>query len=78
MSHKKIMMEPDKKRLRLSLTITRNKTWWSGPCFQPRPLAHHEVFATGTTGEMLERELGFKIAKLPKRSTGRRPAGSVR
>jgi len=27
-------------------------------------LAHHEVFATGTTGEMLERELGFKITKL--------------
>jgi methylglyoxal synthase len=27
-------------------------------------LAHHEVFATGTTGEMLEKELGFKITKL--------------
>ncbi len=27
-------------------------------------LAQHEVFATGTTGEVLERELGFPIAKL--------------
>jgi methylglyoxal synthase len=27
-------------------------------------LAHHQVFATGTTGEMLEKELGFKITKL--------------
>ena len=27
-------------------------------------LAHHEVYATGTTGEMLERELGFEITKL--------------
>ena len=27
-------------------------------------LAHHMVFATGTTGEVLEGELGFKITKL--------------
>jgi methylglyoxal synthase len=27
-------------------------------------LAHHEVYATGTTGEILERELGFQITKL--------------
>jgi len=27
-------------------------------------LAHHQVFATGTTGEILERELGFKIIRL--------------
>lgn len=27
-------------------------------------LAHHEIYATGTTGEMLERVLGFPIAKL--------------
>jgi methylglyoxal synthase len=26
-------------------------------------LAHHEVYATGTTGEILERELGFKITR---------------
>jgi methylglyoxal synthase len=27
-------------------------------------LAHHEVYATGTTGKVLEQELGFSIAKL--------------
>ena len=27
-------------------------------------LAHHQVFATGTTGKILEQVLGFKIAKL--------------
>ena len=27
-------------------------------------LAHHEVFATGTTGELLERELDFEITRL--------------
>jgi methylglyoxal synthase len=27
-------------------------------------LAHHQVFATGTTGKILEQELGFKIVKL--------------
>jgi methylglyoxal synthase len=27
-------------------------------------LAHHKVYATGTTGTILERVLGFKITKL--------------
>jgi len=27
-------------------------------------LAHHQVYATGTTGKILEQELGFKIIKL--------------
>jgi len=27
-------------------------------------LAHHEIFATGTTGKLLEEELGFHITKL--------------
>ncbi len=27
-------------------------------------LAHHKVYATGTTGRILERELGFEITKL--------------
>lgn len=27
-------------------------------------LAHHKVYATGTTGRLLERELGFEIVKL--------------
>jgi methylglyoxal synthase len=27
-------------------------------------LAHHRIYATGTTGMLLEQELGFKVAKL--------------
>jgi methylglyoxal synthase len=27
-------------------------------------LAHHKIYATGTTGQMLEEELGFEIVKL--------------
>jgi len=27
-------------------------------------LAHHKLYATGTTGEILEQELGFEITKL--------------
>jgi methylglyoxal synthase len=27
-------------------------------------LAHHKIFATGTTGKILEQELGFKVKKL--------------
>jgi len=30
-------------------------------------LAHHDVYATGTTGQVLERELGFEITKLQNR-----------
>ena len=63
MSHKKIMMKPDKK---IALVAHDNKkpdlVEWA--MFNRDLLAHHEVFATGTTGEMLERELGFKITKL--------------
>jgi methylglyoxal synthase len=56
-------MEPDKK---IALVAHDNKKQdlveWAK--FNRDLLAHHEVFATGTTGEMLERELGFEITKL--------------
>jgi methylglyoxal synthase len=32
--------------------------------FNRKLLAHHTVYALGTTGELLERELGFEIHKL--------------
>ena len=40
----------------------RNLIEWAK--FNRDLLAHHKVFATGTTGKILEQELGFKIVKL--------------
>ncbi len=63
MTNKKLQMEPNK---RIALVAHDNKKQdlveWAK--FNRDLLAHHEVFATGTTGEMLERELGFTITKL--------------
>ncbi len=63
MTTKKITMEPDK---RIALVAHDNKKQdlveWAK--FNRDLLAHHRVYATGTTGDMLERELGFKIIKL--------------
>jgi methylglyoxal synthase len=63
MTNKRIAMQPDKK---IALVAHDNKKQdlveWAK--FNRDLLAHHEVFATGTTGVMLERELGFEITKL--------------
>jgi methylglyoxal synthase len=56
-------MQPDKK---IALVAHDNKKWdlvqWAK--FNRDLLAHHKVFATGTTGVILEKELKFKITKL--------------
>jgi methylglyoxal synthase len=63
MTYKKIMMEPNKK---IALVAHDNKkrdlVEWSK--FNRDLLAHHKVFATGTTGALLEKELGFKVHRL--------------
>jgi methylglyoxal synthase len=63
MIYKKIMMEPDKK---IALVAHDNKKRdlieWSK--FNRDLLAHHKVYATGTTGSLLEQELGFKVHRL--------------
>ncbi len=63
MPHLKIAMEHDKK---IALVAHDNKKQdlleWAK--YNSILLAHHEVFATGTTGEILERELGFTIHRL--------------
>jgi methylglyoxal synthase len=63
MPYKSIIMEPDKK---IALVAHDNKKQdlveWAK--FNRDLLAHHQVYATGTTGEILERELGFPIIKL--------------
>ena len=63
MNQRKIAMDHDKK---IALVAHDNKkrdlVQWAK--FNRDLLAHHQVFATGTTGEILERELGFPITKL--------------
>jgi len=63
MAHKKILMKKTKK---IALVAHDNKKQdlveWAK--FNKILLAHHHVYATGTTGEMLEQMLGIKITKL--------------
>ena len=63
MTDMRITMQPDK---RIALVAHDNKKQalveWAK--FNRDLLAHHEIYATGTTGDMLERELGFEITKL--------------
>jgi len=59
----KIIMKPDKK---IALVAHDNKKRdlleWAK--FNRDLLAHHELYATGTTGDVLERELGLTVNKL--------------
>lgn len=63
MPHKKIAMEHDKK---IALVAHDNKKGdlveWAK--FNRELLAHHQLYATGTTGMILERELDVSIHKL--------------
>ncbi len=63
MTYKKIAMENDKK---IALVAHDNKKRdlieWAK--FNSVLLAHRKLYATGATGEILEKELGFKINKL--------------
>jgi len=63
MTNKRIAMQHDKK---VALVAHDNKkrdlVEWAK--YNRDLLAHHEVFATGTTGQILEKELGFPITRL--------------
>jgi methylglyoxal synthase len=63
MPHKKLAMEPNKK---IALVAHDNKKAdlleWAR--FNRTLLAHHEIYATGTTGVTLERELGLTVHRL--------------
>ncbi len=63
MKHKRIAMQPDKK---IALVAHDNKKQdlleWAK--YNRDLLSHHEVYATGTTGNILERTLGIDIHKL--------------
>jgi methylglyoxal synthase len=61
--NKIILMKPDKK---IALVAHDNKKLdlveWAE--FNKVLLAHHKIYATGTTGAILEKKLGLKIKKL--------------
>ena len=63
MLHKKIAMEHDKK---IALVAHDNKkrdlVEWAR--YNRDLLAHHELYATGTTGDLLVQELGLNIIRL--------------
>jgi methylglyoxal synthase len=63
MEHKKIAMDHDKK---IALVAHDNKkeglVEWAK--YNRTLLAHHKIYATGTTGKILEQELGFKVTIL--------------
>jgi len=63
MISQKILMQRDKK---IALVAHDNKkidlVEWAK--YNQTLLAHHKIYATGTTGGILEKELGFKINKL--------------
>src|SRR6185312_7648556 len=63
MHYKKIVMEPDKK-IALVAHDHKKRDLIEWAKFNRDLLAHHKVYATGTTGLMLETELGFPITKL--------------
>ncbi len=63
MTHKRIVMENNKK---IALVAHDNKKLdlleWAK--YNRDLLANHKVYATGTTGKVLEQELGFEILRL--------------
>ena len=63
MTHQKIAMEHDKK-VALVAHDHRKADLVQWARFNRDLLAHHTVYATGSTGAMLEREVGFPIHKL--------------
>ena len=63
MDHKKITMEHDKK-IALVAHDNKKESLMEWAKFNRTLLAHHKIYATGTTGKILERELGFKVTKL--------------
>lgn len=63
MSHKKIAMEHDKKIALIAHDHKkRDLVQWAK--YNRDLLAHHKIYATGTTGTILEQELNIEITKL--------------
>jgi methylglyoxal synthase len=63
MTHKIIGMEHDK-RIALVAHDNKKKDLVEWAKFNQMLLTHHRIYATGSTGKILEQELGLKITKL--------------
>lgn len=63
MAYKKIPVEQHKK-IALVAHDNKKRDLMEWAKFNRELLAHHKVYATGTTGMILEQELGFEITKL--------------
>lgn len=61
-NEKTIIMRPDKK-IALIAHDNKKKDLIEWARFNRVLLAHHQIFATGTTGSMLEKELGIRITR---------------
>ena len=63
MTNRKITMGPDKK---IALVAHDNKKRdlieWAK--FNKKLLSHHRLYGTGTTGEILEKEVGLEVERL--------------
>lgn len=63
MEYKKIPMR-QRKRIALIAHDNKKKELLEWAYFNRELLAQHELFATGNTGALLEKELGFNLVKL--------------
>ena len=69
MPHKKIVMVQDKK-IALVAHDNKKRDLLEWAIFNRDLLAHHEIYATGTTGETLE-QAGTENQEAPERTFGR-------
>ncbi len=63
MAHKKLLMQP-RKKIALVAHDNRKEHLLEWARFNKGSLSHHQLYATGTTGKLIEEELGLKVVKL--------------
>ena len=63
MNYKRIPMDHDK-RIALVAHDNKKRDLLEWAKFNRDLLAHHQIYATGTTGKILEKELNLKVTKL--------------
>ncbi len=63
MAHKKLLMQP-RKKIALVAHDNRKENLLEWARFNKDLLSQHQLYATGTTGKLIEEELGFKVVKL--------------